>query len=119
MFDGQCGFCTRSANWVRRLDRRHRVALRPYQGHGVLTGTGLTADEAAGAVWWLGADGRRARAAEAVGAALSAALGTRLPLGLYRVTRPVQELVYAWVSANRHRLPGVTPYCVEHPEECA
>ncbi len=119
VFDGRCGFCTRSVNWVRRLDRRTRVTLRPYQGHGVLAEFGLTVEQASESVWWIDSVGARLRGAEAIDTALSAALGTRLPLALYRVTRPVQERAYRWVAANRHRLPGVTPYCETHPQECA
>jgi len=118
VFDGRCGFCTRSAGWLRRLDRRGRVAVRPSQAAGVLAAAGLTPEDAAASVWWLGEDGRRAHGAEAVNAALSAALGTRLPLALYRVTRWPQERLYDWVAAHRHRLPGVTPYCTEHPQDC-
>lgn len=118
IFDGECGFCTRSAGWLRRLDRRGRVDLRPWQGHGVLTWSGLGREQAMASVWWLGSDGQRARGAEAVNVALSAALGTRLPLLLYRVTRRPQERVYAWVAANRHRLRGVTPYCTSRPQDC-
>ncbi|HEY3261576.1 MAG TPA: DUF393 domain-containing protein [Pseudonocardiaceae bacterium] len=118
VFDGRCGFCTRLIGWLSRLDRRRQVTVRPYQGHGVLAATGVRREQASSSVWWLGADGRLARGAEAVNAALSAALGTRLPLAVYRPTRWLQERAYGWVAANRHRLPGVTPYCTAHPEEC-
>jgi predicted DCC family thiol-disulfide oxidoreductase YuxK len=118
IFDGECGFCTRSAGWLRRLDRRGLVDMRPLQGRDVLASAGLSREQAMASVWWLGSDGRRARGAEAVNAALSAALGTRLPLALYRLTRRPQERVYAWVSANRHRLRGVTPYCTSWPQDC-
>ena len=28
------------------------------------------------------------------------------------------DRIYEFVAANRRRLPGVTPYCVEHPDAC-
>lgn len=119
VFDGQCGFCTRCAGWLHRLDRRKQVRLRPFQGHGVLTECGLTAAQAAASVSWIDNDtGRQASGAEAVNLALAAALGTRAPLVLYRFTRPVQERLYRLVARNRHRLPGVRPYCETHPTEC-
>jgi predicted DCC family thiol-disulfide oxidoreductase YuxK len=79
----------------------------------------LSEQQASASVWWLGADGRRVRGAEAVNAALSAALGTNLPVAVYRVTGRLQERAYAWVARNRYRLRGVTPYCTTHPEHCA
>ena len=118
VFDGECGFCTRTVGWLHRLDRRGRVRTRPWQGHGVLASTGLTEEQASTAVWWLGEDGRRAHGAEAANAALSAALGTRLPLAVYRVTRWLQERAYVRIARSRHRLRGVTPYCTSHPREC-
>lgn len=92
--------------------------MRPYQGHGVLSSAGLSEQQASTSVWWLGQDGRRARGAEAVNAALSAAIGTNLPLALYRISARLQERAYAWVARNRHRLRGVTPYCTTHPDGC-
>ncbi len=92
--------------------------MRPFQGHGVLADVGLRRDEAAASVWWLGEDGRLAHGADAVNAAVSAALGIRLPLAFYRLTRGLQERAYTWVANNRHRLHGVTPYCTEHPQDC-
>lgn len=55
---------------------------------------------------------------EAVNAALSAALGTRLPLAVYAATRPVQDPAYAWIAVNRHRFRGVTPHCTARPGDC-
>lgn len=118
VFDGHCGFCTRSAGWLRRLDRRHRVRLVPSQRPGLHRATGLTPEQTGASVWWLGRDGSRSSGANAVNAALSAALGIRLPLLLYGLTRRPQERLYAKVAANRHRLPGVTPHCEANPHDC-
>ena len=118
VFDGECGFCTRAVGALTRLDRRGRVRLRPWQGPGVLESTGLSERQASASVWWLGEDGRRAHGADAANSALSAALGTRLPSAVYRVTRWLQEPAYSLVARNRHRLRGVTPYCTSHPREC-
>jgi predicted DCC family thiol-disulfide oxidoreductase YuxK len=121
VFDGDCGFCTRGRDLLVRLDRHSRVRTVPFQRPGVPGSTGLSSEQLAGSVWWLGADGRRAHSAEAVNAALSAALGTRLPLAVYRLpgVRQAQEAVYRLVAANRHRLPGARPWCRAHPEDCA
>lgn len=119
VFDGRCGFCTRSVHWLKRLDRHDRVESVPLQSPGAPASVGATEEQCSQAVQWLGSDGRRHSGAAAVNAALSAALGTRLPLRLYVVTRPVQDRLYDWVAANRSRLPSAVPHCTEHPDDCA
>ena len=51
---------------------------------------------------------------------VSVALGTRLPLLIYRIPgiRLVQNTVYRWVADHRYRFPGKTPYCESHPVAC-
>lgn len=118
VFDGYCGFCTRSVGWLERLDRLGRVRIVPFQAPGVLSAHGLTAAQCEAAVWAIDVDGRRHRGAGAVNAAAGVALGSWLPLRVYELPgiRTVQDRVYAWVAANRRRFPGATPYCVAHPE---
>ncbi len=120
IFDGECGFCTGSRNVLVRLDRRHRVSTVPFQRPGVPESAGVSRDRLAESVYWLDDDGSRCSGAAAVNAALSAALGTRLPARFYRLpgVRAVQDAVYRWVAANRHRLPGATPWCTAHPDSC-
>lgn len=118
VFDGDCGFCTRSAGWLRRLDRSHRIDMRPLQRSGAPEWVGATRAECLDSVRWLGADGHRRSGAEAISAALGAALGTSLPLALHRVSAGPQERIYDWVAANRSRLPGATPHCHAHPADC-
>lgn len=121
IFDGECGFCTRSVNLLVRLDRHGRLRTAPFQQAGVAEAAGVGRDDLARAVFWDGGPaGGRYWGAEAVNAALSAALGNSLLLRLYRVPgiRRVQDRVYRWVADNRHRLPGVTPWCTSHPGRC-
>jgi predicted DCC family thiol-disulfide oxidoreductase YuxK len=111
VFDGDCGFCTRSAEWVVRLGCD--VDIVPWQRFD-LAAVGLTAEEAAAKVRLV--DGTRTWAGhEAIGHTLTASrhVAVRL-LGrvvLTRVLAPFAARVYAWVSAHRHRLPGGTPAC--------
>jgi predicted DCC family thiol-disulfide oxidoreductase YuxK len=120
IFDGQCGFCTRSRNLLVRLDRHDRVRTLPYQRPGVAEDAGVSRDDLAKAVFWDGEDGGRYWGAEAINAALGEAFGSGLPLRLYRLpgVRRLQDRTYRWVADNRHRLPGVTPWCTSHPESC-
>lgn len=118
VFDGYCGFCTRSVQWIQRLDRRGRVRVVPCQAPGVVDAYGLTVADCEAAAWAFTADGHRHRGAAALNAALAAALGTALPLRVYRLpgVRRLQDAVYGWVARNRRRFRGVTPWCVQHPE---
>jgi predicted DCC family thiol-disulfide oxidoreductase YuxK len=54
-------------------------------------------------------------------AALSAGLGTSLPLWTYRLPglRALQNAIYRWVAAHRYRFRGVTPLCEAEPTRCA
>ena len=118
VFDGACGFCTRSLGWLRRLDRRSRIEAVPFQSPGAAESVGATVEQCQAAVQWRGPDGRRRSGADAVNAALSIVLGTRVPSGVYALTRPVQERVYEWVAAHRGRFPGTSPHCSQHPADC-
>jgi predicted DCC family thiol-disulfide oxidoreductase YuxK len=120
IFDGTCDFCTRSVRFLRRLDRRRRLEPVPFQRPGAPERFGLTIGDCERAAWTVTPDGRRYPGAAAVNVALAVALGRRWPWTLYRLpgVSHVQGLVYALVARNRTRLPGDTPYCEQHPEEC-
>jgi predicted DCC family thiol-disulfide oxidoreductase YuxK len=119
-FDGACGMCTRSRDLLVRLDRTGNLRTEPLQGPGVAERLGIAPSQLLDSVRWLDLTGAVYSGAEAVNAALSAALGTRLPLLIYRIPgiRRVQEAVYRWVADHRYRFPGTTPYCETHPVAC-
>jgi predicted DCC family thiol-disulfide oxidoreductase YuxK len=119
-FDGVCGMCTRARNFLVRLDRTGTLDTRPFQQEGTAQLLGIPASTMVESSWWLDSSGAVYGGAEAVNAALSAALGTRLPLRIYRqpVIRSIQEFVYRWVATHRYRFPGTTPYCESHPVAC-
>ena len=111
VYDGECGFCVRSARWIEaRLPPEARV--EPWQSL-ELEHFGLAQQEAEAAVWWVDGRGsrpRRCRGAEAIGWALVAAGGAWRVAGYVIAYPPLLWLarpVYALVAANRHRLPGV------------
>ena len=111
VYDGDCGFCRRSLGWLRRLGAT--CAAQPWQATD-LAAVGLTEDLAREAAWFV--DGERTfRGHEAIGRALETSRwrGVRLLGRLLRsrALRPVAAPAYAWVAANRHRLPGRTDAC--------
>ncbi len=121
IFDGHCGFCTLAVEWIKKLDRRGRVTAVPYQQPGVPGSAGLTLAQCQEAVWAVEPGGRRHRGAAAINAALAWALGLPALLRLYSLPgmRQLQDRMYAWVAANRGRLPGTTPYCDRQPCQAA
>ena len=105
IYDGDCGFCRRSVRWARALGATCPAV--PYQ-EADLAAYDVTADEAADAAWFV-LDGRRWRGHDAIAMALRSSrfvvvrwagvlLGNRL-------LRPLASRGYAWVAANRGRLP--------------
>lgn len=112
IFDGRCGFCTRSVEAIARLDRHGRLTILAWQQPGALERTGLEPHEVRSAAWLL-QDGHRYRGAAAINRAVSTATGCSLPWLIYRLpgVRQFEDFVYAWIAANRRLLRGVTPLC--------
>jgi predicted DCC family thiol-disulfide oxidoreductase YuxK len=102
------------------LDRNRRVTAVPFQKSGTPASVGLTLEECKASAWAIAPDGGRYRGAEAMNALVAAALGSALPLLVYHLPgiRQLQESVYSLIASKRHRLPGDTPYCTQHPAEC-
>ncbi len=119
-FDGACGMCTRSRNFLLTLNRTGDLHTEPLQLPGLAERLDVAPDRLMERVWWLDSSGAVYGGAEAANAAVSAALGTRLPLLVYRIPgmRSVQEAIYRWVADHRYRFPGTTPYCESHPVAC-
>lgn len=111
VYDADCGFCTRTADWVAA---RGRATIQPWQTLD-LAAHGLTVDDVTQAAYWLDADGRVAgRGAGAAAEALKTCRGA-WPLvgrlGYARPFRPLADRVYAWVARNRYRMPGSSDAC--------
>jgi predicted DCC family thiol-disulfide oxidoreductase YuxK len=119
-FDGACGMCTRSRDLLLKLNRTGELKTEPLQGAGAAERLGIQPSQLLESVRWLDSSGAVYSGAEAANAALSVALGTRLPLMIYRLPgiRSLQEAVYRWVADHRYRFPGTTPYCESHPVAC-
>ena len=119
-FDGKCGMCTRSRNLLLKLNRTGDLLTQPLQTPGTAERLGISDASLMDAVRWLDATGDVYAGAEAANAAVSAALGTRVPLLIYRIpgVRSLEDAVYRWVADHRYRFPGTTPYCESHPVSC-
>jgi len=117
VYDGDCAFCTKSVRLVRRLHADVDVVAWQLAD---LPALGLTAQEADAAVQWVPADGRSAAGHRAVAAVLRASRQPWPIIGRLMLLPGLSWLagrLYAWVAANRHRLPGGTPACALPPEQ--
>jgi predicted DCC family thiol-disulfide oxidoreductase YuxK len=120
VFDGTCGFCTRSVYVLQRFDHAGRISIYPFQAPGVRERFGLSLEDCERAAWAIAPDGRRFGGAAAINMALAVALGVPLPMLFYVLPgmQQLQDVTYTLVARNRSKLPGVTPYCVAHPAAC-
>jgi predicted DCC family thiol-disulfide oxidoreductase YuxK len=113
IFDGECAFCTWTAEWAeRRLPPGDRV--EPWQLIPDLSPYGLTEQDTAEAAYWIDGDGRAHRGHLAVAEAWRAIGGGWRLLGTTIRVPPLSWVaagVYALTARIRHRLPGSTPAC--------
>ena len=119
-FDGACGMCTRSRDFLLKIDRTGNLRTEPLQSPGAAERLGIAPANLLESVRWLDSSGAVYSGAEAANAAFSAALGSRITLAIYRIPgiRFIEEAIYRWVAANRYRFPGTTPYCQSNPSAC-
>src|SRR5262245_2934546 len=111
VYDGDCGFCTKSARLAARLPSRCEIVA--WQ-HTDLDALGVTQERAEYELLWVTPDGRVHGGADAVAmllrdsGALFALLGAVLRLP---GVRSLAHRVYRVIADNRYRLPGGTPAC--------
>jgi len=112
--------CTRSRDLLLSWNRTGNVQTETLQSPGTAERLGVAPESLLESVRWLDSSGTVYSGAEAANAALSAAIGSRIPLAIYRIPgiRSAEEAIYRWVAANRRRFPGTTPYCESHPSAC-
>lgn len=116
IYDGDCGFCTRSVRWVERLPVRLRIV--PWQ-EADLAALRITEARARHEVLLVDPTGHVSGGADAVAQVLK---HCRVPWSLMGSAmsapgvRFAAERGYRWVADNRHRLPGATPACQLPPE---
>ncbi len=116
IFDGDCGFCTTTANWIVEHSSV-AVAAKPYQWTN-LEPLGLTLDEAEAKVQLVW-DDLIYSGHKCFGKLLMIQRNPLIRL-VGRVVNSkalegISALAYDWVAKNRHRLPGGTPACKMPP----
>lgn len=112
IFDGDCGFCTTSAQWI-----QHRlpgdVRVEPWQRLD-LAAFHLSERDVTTAAYWVDTRGRTFRGHRSIAKALIATGGAWKTVGALILVPPISwvaALGYLLVAKNRHRLPGGTPAC--------
>ncbi|MHB8220889.1 MAG: thiol-disulfide oxidoreductase DCC family protein [Acidimicrobiales bacterium] len=115
VFDGDCGFCTMSANWA-QAHFRHGEHVRAWQllGDEGLEELGLRRKDVETAAWWVSGNGDHERGHRAAGRALEAIGGKWRFVGWLALTPPTSwfaAFLYRSVVRWRYRLPGATPAC--------
>jgi predicted DCC family thiol-disulfide oxidoreductase YuxK len=115
IFDGDCGFCTSSANWVSVRWRKPARSV-PWQrlSQEELDAYGLTLDEARDSAWWVDDSGRAWHGHLAIAESLRAGSGWSAALGRVLLVPPLRWIgiaMYPLISRWRHHLPGGTPAC--------
>lgn len=101
------------------MDRQGRIEVVAGQAHGVLERTGLSAAQTERAAWTVAGD-VRVGGPRAVALMLAVAWDTRIVLLPFKVPGApwLLDRLYEVIARNRTRLPGQTPWCVEHADEC-
>ena len=114
VYDADCGFCTRSAQFVQRwVDRRDRYDVRPWQALD-LAAVGLTAQDCDAAAQFVTADGAVRSGHRAIASAATHGAPAWRPVGALLMAPGVSWVAawaYRWVADHRHQLPGGTAAC--------
>lgn len=115
IFDGGCGFCSRSARWLADT-AAGTVSAVPAQSldSEAIAALGIREEDLRRFAFWVDDAGRVSAGHEAVGAALKARGGIARLAGmlvLAPVTSTLAKVLYRIVARVRHRLPGSDGSC--------
>jgi predicted DCC family thiol-disulfide oxidoreductase YuxK len=113
IYDSDCGFCTRSAQWLARR-RPERVGITPWQAVPDLAALGLDEHDVTARAYWQDSSGTLRPGHEAIAAALVARGGPAVAAGRLIASpfvAPLSADVYRWVATHRHAMPGSTDAC--------
>ena len=108
IYDGDCGFCRRAVDLLRRWDREQRIALIPFQDHLRMAAFGIPLPALAAAMHLVlpPPDGRVLAGADAVPELLRLLPGKRWLASGFRVpgVQGLARRLYAWIARRRHCL---------------
>ncbi len=127
LYDGDCGFCNKTREWISRFDLERLYNWKPYQS-GAGAAFGISEEALAQRAYVVSPRGIQSGfqafrtmalynpltyfglaaiviAVHNFPPALQNAVLAALILGFSPLVRPIGEVVYNWVARNRHRLP--------------
>ena len=106
IYDGECGFCSRSMELVRRWDREHRLQYVPFQDEAAVARFGVPLPARAAAMHLILPDGRVFAGADAAPEILRLLPGKHWLAAPFAVpgVRPIARRVYAWIARRRRCL---------------
>lgn len=112
LYDGECAFCRTWVERLRRRDRRHRIALVPFQEIDP-TSYGLRRSDLEAAMHLVAPDGRAWRGADAAREMLALLPSWRWASLLLRVpgALPIARRVYDGIARRRHRFDCGSGVC--------
>ena len=105
--DADCGFCQRSAGWLKRIDLGGAVAIKPVHEPGM---TEMRVKRLSDGRVKGGFDGFRMMTAGFV------LLAPLFPFLWIPGAAPIGRATYRWIAKNRHKMPGSTAAC-ELPQD--
>jgi len=111
VYDGDCAFCTSCARFLERIGAEAEIVAWQLTD---LSELGITEEQAAEAVQWVGVDGTVRCGHEAIAATLITAGAAWRIAGRAIMLPGISSLAakaYRLVADNRQRLPGGTPAC--------
>jgi predicted DCC family thiol-disulfide oxidoreductase YuxK len=105
---------------MRRLDKLDRLDIVASQATDQGGATRVSEAEGHRAAWTVADGGVKVGGARAIALALAVGRQARWPVLPWKVPGAswLLDRAYALVAANRHRLPGERPWCLEHPAGC-
>ncbi len=108
IFDGECGICNATCEWLEARDRERHLRVLPYQTADLdALSPGLSADMASRMAFYVTPDGRRVGGARAVFLSLKALAGFWRVVGTLGAFAPVSllcEPFYRVIARNRSRI---------------
>lgn len=122
VYDADCGFCTRSAQFAKRwVDRRDRFDVRPWQELD-LSAVGLSPEDCDEAAQFVTADGSIRSGHRAIASAATHGAPAWRPVGYLLMAPGVSRVAaraYHWVAEHRYQLPGGAAACAREHQDGA